>query len=40
MGRALKGCAPSISRRSDLQDLADRLDPVGIPVFVNESIKI
>ena len=33
---ATKGCVPSVSRRGNLQNLADRLNPVGVAVLVDE----
>ena len=36
LGVAPKGCVPSISRRGDLQNSADRLNPVGVAVLVDE----
>src|SRR3546814_1888343 len=37
MRLAPKGCMPAISRRGDLQDLADRLDPESTAMFVDEA---
>ncbi len=35
-GFLLESCVAAVSRRGDLQDLADRLDPVGAAVFVDK----
>jgi hypothetical protein len=37
MGRAQQRRMPTICRRGNLQDLAERLDPIGIAVLIDES---
>ena len=37
-GAAQFGRAPPVGRRGDLQDLADRLDPVRLPVLVDAGV--
>lgn len=37
MGRAQQRSMPTIRRRGNLQDLAERLDSIGIAVLVDES---